>query len=164
MTVNLQALVKGELVYVQSWPALDNARFERIISGFEQHYDVGLVSGELFRFARGEGYLKLDKWDAFGLVDSGSVERLRANADQEDAPGGNIVMMPSRYSMLRYNLNVRVSLIYLAMAAVVGALAIGGGWIFWLFGYFISVAFAISLVRISLKRKLKTWLARESWN
>jgi hypothetical protein len=164
MSVNLQALVRGELVYVQSWPALDNVRFERIITGFEQHYDVALLSGELFQFTRGEGYLKLEKWDAFGLVDSGSVERLRATRDEEQGPGGNIVMMPSRYTMLRYSLNIRVALIYLAMAVVIGALAIGGSWIFWLFGYFFSIAFIVALVRVSLKRKLKSWLAKESWN
>jgi hypothetical protein len=76
----------------------------------------------------------------------------------------NIVLMPSRYTLLRYSLNIRVSLIYLALATVVGALAIGGGKMLWLFGYFISIAFMVSLVRRSLKRKLKSRLAKESWN
>jgi hypothetical protein len=157
-------LLIGKLIYEEPFSALDDVRFERVIRGFAQHYDVTTHNASDFSFARGEGYLQISRGDAFGYVDSGRVERLSNAAPPMEAIGGNVVLMPPRYHGLRFTLNIRVLLVYWAFALLVGWLFFGGEWIFWLAGFFVAAAASVALIRRSLRAKLSTWLARESWN
>jgi hypothetical protein len=164
MAIDLGQLFLGRLVYEEASAALDDVRFERIIRGFAKHYDVTTHSSSLFSFARGEGYLQISRGDAFGYVDSGSIERLSNSPEPMDAPGGNVILMPPRFYGLRFTLNIRVLLIYWAFALVIGWLFFGGDWMFWLVGFVAASTTSIVLIRRSLRAKLDTWLARESWN
>jgi hypothetical protein len=164
MSFDLRRLFSGELVYAEPWAALDNVRFDRIIHGFEEHYDVVIEDATQFRFMRGEGYLRLERWDAFGSVDGGTVARLRDPNTEPTEFGGNVVAMQPRFAALQFTLNVRVMLVYWMLGFVAFGLAIGGQWLFWLAGFVVAIIANILLIRWSLRRKLKRWLARESWN
>jgi hypothetical protein len=154
----------GRLVYVEPSPALDDIRFERIVRGFAQHYDVTSHSARSFSFARGEGYLRLDRWDAFGYVDGGHVERLTDNFPEDQEPVGDVVMMPPRFNALRFSFNLRVALAFWVFVLLCGWLLIGGDWMWWLIGLVIAYGMTISVVRRSVRAKLETWLVRASWD
>lgn len=164
MAIDLGQLMLGRVVYEEAVPALDDVGFERIIRGFAGHYEVTADSSTAFSFALGEGYLQANRGDAFGYVDSGSVERLTNSADPLEVPGGNVVLMPPRFYGLRFALNIRVLLIYWAFGLLLGWMFFGGQWIFWLAGFVAAATLSITLIRRSLRAKLSQWLARESWN
>ncbi len=164
MAIDMGQLMLGRVVYEEAVPALDDVRFERIIRGFAQHYEVVTNSSTAFSFARGEGYLQANRGDAFGYVDSGSVERLTNSAEPVEAPGGNVILMPPRFYGLRFSLNIRVLLIYWAFGLLLGWMFFGGEWILWLAGFVAAAVLSITLIRRSLRAKLNQWLARESWN
>jgi len=163
--IDWRRLADGMLVYDTPFAALDGERFERIARGFGHHYLVEWANPDGFSFERGEGYTKLQRWDAFGYVDSGTVERLRnpqvALADQ----GSNVVVLPSGWKAIRFALNIRVILIFWAF--LLGAL-----WLFtgvghpaaWLAGFGLVYAVHVRLIMRSLDRKLAAWMARASWN
>lgn len=73
MQLDPSQLFVGRLVYVEPVAALDDIRFERIIRGFAQHYEVTTHDAASFSFERGEGYLEISKGDAFGYVDRGTI-------------------------------------------------------------------------------------------
>jgi hypothetical protein len=164
MAINLGQLLIGRLVYEEPVPALDDVRFERIIRGFARHYDVTTESNTRFSFARGEGYLQISRGDAFGYVDSGSVERLSHITETIDAPGGNVILMPPRFYGLRFALNIRVLMIYWAFVLFLGWMFFAGPWIAWVFGFIAAATLSVVLVRRSLRAKMADWLARGSWN
>jgi hypothetical protein len=164
MALDMGQMVLGRLVYDVNVPALDDVRFERVVRGFARHYEVTTETGSRFTFARGEGYLSVGRWDAFGMIDGGSVERLRQSRDEEPLPGGNVVLMPPRFGAIRFSLSMRVVLAFWAFALFCGWFFIAGDWIFWLFGYFIAVAASIVMIRRSLAQKLEIWLAKSTWN
>jgi hypothetical protein len=162
MAVDLGALVKGRLVYAVREPALDDIRFERILRGFADHYDITAHGQTGFSFERGEGYLKAGRFDAFALVDGGRVDRIREPRPESE---GNVVVLAPRFGWLRYDLNVRTTLAILAMISFIGA-AVGSFDHFagWIGGFATSVAATVLVVQWSLRRKLRDWLARQSWN
>ncbi len=164
MGIEFGALFAGNLVYDEAWAALDDVRFDRIVAGFAQHYNVAQESGSSFSFARGEGYLRLDRWDAFGYVDGGKVTRVRSAPAQSPLGDGNVIMMPPRYGLLRFELGIRVVLTFWAFALGIGYLSAGGDWLWWLIAFIAAYGVTIALIRRSLTKKLKLWLARESWN
>jgi hypothetical protein len=162
MSIEMGPLLAGRLVYDAPVAALDDVRFERIIRGFAQHYEVTTSSGTKFSFARGEGYLRLDRLDAFGSVDGGSVERLRRSREADF--GGNVVPLQPQFANLRFTLTIRVILIFWAATALFGWMLFGGDWIFWIAGLCLAYAATIKLIQYSLRQKLTRWLARESWH
>ena len=163
MTPNIGQLFLGTLAYDEPVAALYDARFERVINGFAGHYLVIPLSNVEFRFERGEGFDRFDRWDAFAYVDGGSVIRLRSRTVMEDADA-KVAVLPPPWSALRFTLSVRVILIFWAAALLLGWFFLGGAWIFWLFGFFGLYGLHIALIRASLRRKLARWLAREGWN
>ena len=98
MAIDLGDLGRGILTYVEREVALDDLRFERIRSGFETHFLVSEASPSRFRFERGEGYPRTSAFDAFALIDSGSVERIRAGGSvAEIEEDGNVIPFGPRY-------------------------------------------------------------------
>ncbi len=164
MAIDMGQIALGRLVYDVNVPALDDVRFERVVRGFARHYEVETQTGSRFSFARGEGYLSIGRWDAFGMIDAGSVERLRNIGEEQQQVGGNVILMPPRFGAIRFSLSMRVVLAFWAFALFCGWFFVGGDWIFWLFGYVLVVAGSIVMIRRSLATKLEIWLARSTWN
>lgn len=164
MAVDLPRLFIGTLSYDVPSAALDDVRFERILRGFASHYVINATSQSQFSFARGEGFDKFERWDAFAYVDGGSVMRLRTQEVVDALPGGNIAVLPPPWSSLHFNLNIRVVLIFWALALIIARSFLGGDWLFWLIGFLTLYGAHVALIRRSLKKKLGRWLARESWN
>ncbi len=164
MRPDLRQLARGRLVYDEPIAALDDIRFERILRGFADHYDVSSHSGSLFSFDRGEGYPRFERFDAFAYVDAGTVERLRNLAMADAVVDGNLVMMPPRFSAVRFSFNIRVITIFWAFALFAGWALLRGDLLFWGIGFLALYGLHIGLVAASLRRKLKRWLAKESWN
>ena len=164
--IDWRRLADGTLSYEMPWPALDDERFRRIVSGFGTHYEVEWLSPDGFAFRRGEGYTRLERWDAFGYVDGGTVERLRAGTAELDEPADNIVVLPAGYRAIRFTLNMRVIIIFWLVLLVCAKLALfdRSSWLPWAGGFAAIYALHVGLVIRSLKRKLTTWLARSSWN
>jgi hypothetical protein len=165
MAINLGDLVRGTLSYSIREPALDDIRFDRIRSGFSVHYIVHAGTPSRFSFERGEGYPRVGKFDAFALVDSGSVERVRDGepvVEVED--NGNVIPFGPRFGWLRFSLNIRSILFVWALLVVFTALAVGGDWLFWLVGLIFIWTGTIIAVQRSLKAKVREWLAKGSWN
>lgn len=164
MAIDLGQLFAGRLVYDAPVAALDDVRFERIIRGFERHYLVTNHNATQFSFERGEGYINIGRFDAFGFVDHGSVERLRQAPTAIDGAGSNVILMPSGYVGLRFVLHIRVILALWAVGLLAGWIFIRGDWMLWLIGFVAIVTATIVLIQRSLRAKLNAWLARESWN
>jgi hypothetical protein len=164
MAIDLGQLFAGRLVYDAPVAALDDVRFERIERGFAQHYEVTSRSTSTFSFERGEGYIKIGRFDAFGLVDYGTIERLRELPPEIEGAGGNVILMPTRYAGLRFVLHIRVIMTLWAFTMLSGWIFIRGDWMWWLIGFIAVVTGTIVLIRRSLRAKLAAWLARESWN
>jgi hypothetical protein len=164
MAIDLGQLFAGRLVYDAPVAALDDVRFERIVRGFGQHYEVTSQSASKFYFERGEGYINIGRFDAFGFVDHGSVERLRELPPEIEGVGGNVILMPKRYAGLRFMLHIRVIMTLWAFVMLSGWIFIRGDWMWWLIGFIAVVTGTIVLIQRSLRRKLADWLARESWN
>lgn len=158
----------GILVWQLEWPALDDARFERIVDGFSGHYVVSRTSSEAFDFERGEGFDRFGRFDAFTYVDSGRVERLRAApvALTAAGAGGSVTAFPAGWRAIAFTLNIRVLLIFWA-AGLIGAkllLAPWSSWVWWLCGFAFVYAIYAKLAMRSLRAKLERWLRRDSWN
>jgi hypothetical protein len=164
MAVDLRDLARGVLTYATREPALDDVRFDRIRSGFEAHYIVQERGPTRFSFERGEGYPSVGRSDAFSLVDSGTVERVRGDSAVEAEMDGNVIPFGPRYGWLRYSLNIRSILIVWALLFLFSALASGGDWLWWLVGVIAVWTITIVSVQRSLKAKVREWLARGSWN
>jgi hypothetical protein len=153
MAIDLGSLVRGQLVYSVREPALDDIRFERILRGFADHYEVTSHSLARFDFERGEGYVRAGRFDAFGLVDGGTVERLRDTSESNLPALGNVIQFAPRFGFA----------IWLILF-VAGCVIIGGDWLAWIVALVAVWTATIILVQLSLKSKLRRWLARESWN
>lgn len=164
MRPDLQQLALGRLVYEAPMTSIDDVRFERIIRGFAGHYEITSHNGSVFTFARGEGYHRFERFDAFGYVDGGMVERISALGSNESEFEGAVVMMPPRFSALRFTLNMRVIVAFWAFTLFCGWALLRGEIFFWGIGFLGVYAVHIALVAASLRRKLALWLARESWN
>jgi hypothetical protein len=164
MAVDFGALVRGRLIYEEEWAALDDVRFDRVASGFSQHYLVTRETPSRFTFSRGEGYLKLERWDAFGYVDGGMVERLRDGPERPEPLRENVLPFQPLYARLRFDFRIHAVLIWWLGGLLFGAMAVGGDWLFWGAGFVCVYLGTVLLIRRSLKKKLKLWLARTSWN
>lgn len=164
MAVDLKDLGRGVLTYVTREPALDDVRFDRIRSGFGGHYLVRASGPDRFAFERGEGYPRVGRFDAFSLVDGGSVERVRDSDAAEVDSGSNVIAFAPRHGWLRYSLNIRSILVVWAMLFLFVALASVGQWLWWLVGLIAVWTLTIVAVQRSLKGKVREWLARGSWN
>jgi hypothetical protein len=164
MAIDLASLARGQLVYSVREAALDDVRFERILRGFADHYLITNHSLARFEFERGEGYLRAGRFDAFGLVDGGSVERLRDTSDSNPPALGNVIQFAPRFGWLRLTLNLRVTFAVWLILFVTGLVIVGGDWLAWLVGLVGVWTITIILVQLSLKAKIRRWLARESWN
>jgi hypothetical protein len=164
MAIDLASLVRGQLVYSVREAALDDVRFERILRGFADHYEVTSQSLARFDFERGEGYVRAGRFDAFGLVDGGTVERLRDTSDSNLPALGNVIQFAPRFGWLRFSLNLRVTFAIWLILFVAGCVIIGGDWLAWIVALVAVWTATIILVQLSLKSKLRRWLARESWN
>lgn len=168
MAVELGALFAGRLVFRAPAEALDDVRFERILAGFSEHYEVEALSPDSFSFARGEGLPRFERLDAFAYVDRGTVSRLRARGKAggpADGPSdGKVVPLAPVWSGLAFDLHMRVAFAFLAFAMIAGWLLAGGDPFLWGAGYVGAAALTVALVQFSIARKLRRWLARESWN
>jgi hypothetical protein len=160
---DLLQLFLGRLVYEEPVAALDDVRFERIIRGFGSHYQVTSASNTKFSFERGEGYHRFERLDAFAYVDLGSVERLGVKGIAP-LPDGNVIMMPPRFSSVRFTLQMRVIVAFWAFLFFSGWILIGGDALFWGIGFLIAYAVQAAMTVRSLRAKLTRWLARGSWN
>ncbi len=158
------ALFKGELHFEMPLAALDDVRFDRIVRGFAAHYDVSQQDSISFQFARGEGYIRAGRWDAFGYVDSGRVVRIRQQTPEPYAESANVIAFQPRYAGLECRFNIRVLLIFWAFALAAGWWFGGGPFVAWAFAFLVAVIGSAQLTRASFRRKLNLWLARESWN
>jgi hypothetical protein len=165
MAINLGDLARGTLSYGVREPALDDIRFDRIRSGFSTHYIVHPGTSSRFSFERGEGYPRVGKFDAFTLVDSGSVERVRDGEPVvEVEENGNVIPFGPRFGWLRFSLNIRSILFVWALLVFFTAMAVGGDWLFWLVALIALWTGTIVAVQRSLKAKVRGWLERGSWN
>lgn len=164
--IDWKALVTGIVAYEQPFAALDGERFERIERGFGSHYQVDRLSSDAFRFARGEGYTRLPRWDAFGYVDRGSVTRVRNAETELPDVGANIAVLPAGWKAIRFTLDIRVILIFwAALIAGLHFFAVPEGPLpLWIAGFVFIWAMHVRLVMRSLDGKLARWMARESWN
>ena len=163
--IDWRRLADGMLVYDTPFAALDGERFERIGRGFGHHYVTEWETPDRFSFERGEGYTRLQRWDAFGYVDRGTVERLKR--DERGLPdfGSNVIVLPAGWKAIRFALNMRVILIFWAFLLGAAAMITGWGhWLMWIAGFAGIYAAHVVLVMRSLDRKLAAWMARESWN
>lgn len=161
MAVDLGELVRGRLNYAVREAALDDVRFDRIRAGFAAHYLVHDLGANRFSFERGEGYLRAGRFDAFGLVDSGTVERVREGAPVSD---GNVIAFAPLNGWLRYTLDIRTTLIVWAFVVFFVAFGMGADWLLSLATLVAIWVVTIVLVQASLRKKVRIWLARESWN
>jgi hypothetical protein len=161
MRPDMKALLLGRLVFTDPQVALDDARFERVISGFGGHYLVTPTSPDSFTFQRGEGFDKFERWDAFAYVDQGHVTRLR-DPDRQSGDG-NIIMLP-RFTGLQFSLNMRVFLVFWAFAFAVAWFFLHGDPMFWGIGFLALYGLYVSLIISSLKKKMARWTERKSWN
>ncbi len=164
MAVNLKDLSRGILTYAVKEPALDDIRFDRIRSGFATHYLLDENSPSRFRFERGEGYPRVGKFDAFALVDGGSIMRFRDGEAEPSYEGDNVIAFAPRYGWLMLSLNIRSTLILWALLLLFLWFAFGGDWLAWLVGLIAGWTFAIVAVQRSVRSKIREWLARGSWN
>lgn len=164
--IDWRRLADGTLRYEMPWPAIDGDRFERVARGFGEHYELEWRTADGFAFGRGEGYTKLERWDAFGYVDRGTVERLRADAHDIEGGGDNVVMLPAGYRGIRFTLNMRVILIFWLVLLVMARFTLfdRSGWLPWIGGFAGVYVLHILLVMRSLRAKLSRWMTRESWN
>lgn len=164
--IDWRRLADGTLSYEMAWPAMDGDRFDRIARGFSDHYELEWRSPDAFAFGRGEGYTRLERWDAFGYVDRGTVERLRAESAEIEGGGDNVVLLPAGYRGIRFTLNMRVILVFWIALLLVAHFVLFDSvpiWA-WVGGFLFIYVAHIALVVASLSRKLAHWLARESWN
>jgi hypothetical protein len=120
-------------------------------------------SGSAFSFERGEGYHRFERLDAFAYVDRGRVERL-AGPTMVPITGDNVIMMPPRFSAVRFTLHMRVIIAFCAFATFSGWMLIGGDALFWGIGFLALCALQVTLTVRSLKQKLARWMAPGSWN
>lgn len=164
--IDWKSLATGIVAYEQPFAALDGERFERIERGFGAHYQVDRLSSDAFSFARGEGYTRLPRWDAFGYVDRGTVARVRNAETELPDVAANIVVLPAGWKAIRFTLDIRVILIFWAvLIAGVRFFAVPGSPImFWVAGFLGIWALHVWLVMRSLDGKLTRWMARASWN
>ncbi|MFM7028684.1 MAG: hypothetical protein ACKOXK_08430 [Chakrabartia sp.] len=163
MALDLARLLIGTLIYNEPMAALDDMRFERVLRGFASHYVVHPVSQLQFAFERGEGFDRFERWDAFAYVDGGTVMRLRqALPEDEGGEASGVVRLPRPWIALRFELNIRVVLIFWALALIVARSFVGGDWMFWGLGFLVLYGGHIALIRRSLKKKLRRWVARET--
>jgi hypothetical protein len=162
MPLDLPRLLIGTLVYDEPMAALDDMRFERVLRGFAGHYVVHPLSQTHFAFERGEGFDRFERWDAFAYVDGGLVQRLRQERPLEIEGEGNIAILPPPWAVLRFSLNIRVVLIFWALALIIARSFIGGDWLFWGIGFLALYGAHVGLIRQSLRAKLKRWVARET--
>lgn len=164
MALDMAKLARGVLAWDVREQALDDVRFERVRNGFAEHYVI-LTQGQTgFNFERGEGYLKAGRFDAFALVDAGRVERIREARDLDPDLPGNVVAFTPRYGWLHYELVVRTTLIVWAALILCGWIALGGNGLLWIGALLLVWTMIIVMVQLSMKRKLRQWLARESWH
>lgn len=164
--IDWRRLADGTLSYAMPCPAIDGDRFDRVARGFAAHYELEWHSPDRFGFGRGEGYSRLERWDAFSYVDRGTVERLHADANDAGDIGGNVVALPAGYRGLRFTLNMRVILVFYAalLLVVYFAFFVRTPILAWIGGFLVIYALHIAFVIWSLRRKLTRWLARESWH
>lgn len=164
--IDWRRLADGTLRYEMPLPALDDERFRRIEAGFGTHYVIEWRSSDSFQFSRGEGYTRLKRWDAFGYVDGGTVERLRAEELSLSEPADNVVALPAGYRAIRFTLNIRVILIFWLVLLVAARFVLfdRSSWLPWIGGFAAIYALHIGLVIRSLRQKLSQWLARQSWH
>lgn len=160
MPINLPRLFIGNLVYDERLAALDDVRFERILRGFAAHYVVHPLSQSQFAFARGEGFDRFERWDAFAYVDGGSVTRLRRSEAVDLDGAGNVTLLPPPWTALRLDLNIRVVIIFWAFALIIARSFLGGDWLFWGIGFLALYGAHVALIRRSLRKKLGKWVAR----
>ena len=160
MPLDLPRLLFGTLIYEEPMAALDDGRFERIVSGFASHYVIHPMSQFQFAFERGEGFDRFERWDAFAYVDGGTVQRLRGVEEVQVETTGNIRRFPAPWAALRFELNIRVVLIFWALALIIARSFVGGDWLFWGIGFAALYGMHIALIRRSLRAKLKKWVAR----
>ncbi len=161
MPVDLPRLLIGTLIYEEPIAALDDRRFDRIVRGFASHYVVHPLSQLQFAFERGEGFDRFERWDAFAYVDGGTVQRLRVHrADPQEE--GRIVNLPPPWTALRFELNIRVVLIFWALALIIARSFLGGDWLFWGIGFLVLYGLHIALIRRSLRAKLRKWVVGET--
>lgn len=157
-------MATGIVAYEQPFAALDTERFERIANGFGGHYEVEWLSPDAFRFARGEGYSRLPRLDAFGYVDHGTVTRLRNVAvDIEDE---TVAVLPAGWRALGFSLDIRVSLVFWLFLLGVTHFALFDRtpvW-WWVAGFVGIAALHVMLVMRSLDAKLARWMARSTWH
>jgi hypothetical protein len=161
MPLDLPRLFIGTLIYNEPMAALDDLRFERILRGFAGHYLVHPLSQTQFAFERGEGFDRFERWDAFAYVDGGTVTRLRGVEPVRIEASGNIRHFPAPWTALRFELNIRVLLIFWAFTLIIARSFVGGDWLFWGLGFLALYGAHIALIRRSLGAKLKRWVARE---
>ncbi len=161
MPINLPRLIVGTLIYEEPMAALDDMRFERILRGFAGHYVVHPLSQSHFAFERGEGFDRFERWDAFAYVDGGTVARLRRAEAIPVAGRGNMAILPPPWVALRFELNIRVVLIFWAFALIIARSFLGGDWLFWGIGFLALYGGHIALIRRSLRKKLKRWVVRD---
>jgi hypothetical protein len=161
MAVDVNELVRGRLSYAVREAALDDVRFERVRNGFAAHYLVHDLGANRFSFERGEGYLRAGRFDAFGLVDGGQVERVREAAPLSE---GNVIAFAPIHGWLRYSLDIRTTLIVWAFVVFFVAFGFGADWLLSLAALVAIWVATIVLVQASLRKKVQAWLARESWN
>lgn len=159
----------GILAWELEWPALDDVRFERVVSGFQEHYVVTRTAPDSFDFERGEGFDRFGRLDAFTYVDSGQVRRIRAAPialDQGVGGSASVTAFPAGWRSIAFRLNIRVLLIFWAVALIAARflLAPSSNWIWWLAAFVLVYAGYVSLAMRSLRLKLANWMRRESWN
>ena len=162
MPLDLPRLLIGTLIYEEPLAALDDVRFERILRGFASHYVVHPLSHLQFAFERGEGFDRFERLDAFAYVDGGTVQRLRVRPVEDWSAEGQVVTLPPPWTALRFELNIRVVLIFWALALIIARSFLGGDWLFWGLGFVALYGLHIALIRRSLRAKLKRWVVRET--
>jgi hypothetical protein len=164
MAVNLKDLSKGILSYAIKEPALDDVRFDRIRTGFAGHYLVDENSSSRFRFERGEGYPRVGRFDAFALIDSGSIMRVKDGGADPAFEGDNVIAFAPRYGWIMLSLNIRSTLILWALLLLFLWFAFGGDWLAWLVALIAGWTGAIIAVQRSVRAKMREWLAPRRWN
>lgn len=162
MPLDLPRLLIGTLIYEEPMAALDDMRFERILRGFASHYVVHPLTQLQFAFERGEGFDRFERLDAFAYVDGGTVQRLRVRPVEDWSAEGQVVTLPPPWTALRFELNIRVVLIFWALALIIARSFIGGDWLFWGLGFVALYGLHIALIRRSLRAKLRKWVVRET--
>lgn len=164
--IDWKTVLTGIVAYEQPFAALDGERFDRIERGFSSHYEVQRVSPDAFAFTRGEGYSRLPRLDAFGYVDRGRVERVRNAETELPDIAANIAVLPAGWRAIRFTLDIRVLLIFWA-ALLLGLKMFALPEIpipAWLAGFAAIWALHGWLVMRSLDNKLRSWMARSTWN